>query len=173
MQNAIKLENISNLDLITSPSSYQCRKTRLVHFVIHGRHINGMYVCVLGIPKGKFLKQMKKKILSYRIIRIKRIFSGVYWCITWTKSFTNLHKSPGYTSINSGKNAFNPIIFTISLWLHVKHFIALTKRESVRRFCFCNYRSGLSLSTHRPVTTKNTGKYDSIGDKKRKKHVYA
>ena len=36
MQNAIKLENISNL--ITSPSSYQCRKTRLVHFVIHGRH---------------------------------------------------------------------------------------------------------------------------------------
>jgi hypothetical protein len=56
MQNAIKLENISNL--ITSPSSYQCRKTRLVHFVIHG-----MYVCVLGIPKGKFSKQMKKKYL--------------------------------------------------------------------------------------------------------------
>jgi hypothetical protein len=61
------------------------------------------------------------------------------------------------------------LIFTISLWLHVKHFIALTKRESVRRIFFCNYRSGLSLSTHRPVTTKNTGKYDSIGDKKRKK----
>jgi hypothetical protein len=42
-------------------------------------HINGMYVCVLGIPKGKFSKQMKKK-LSYRItcIRYKRIFSGVY-----------------------------------------------------------------------------------------------
>jgi hypothetical protein len=36
MQNAIKLENISNL--ITSPSSYQCRKTRLVPFVIHGRY---------------------------------------------------------------------------------------------------------------------------------------
>jgi hypothetical protein len=36
MQNTIKLENISNL--ITSPSSYQCRKTRLVNFVIHGRH---------------------------------------------------------------------------------------------------------------------------------------
>ena len=36
MQNAIKLENISSL--ITSPSSYQCRKTRFVHFVIHGRH---------------------------------------------------------------------------------------------------------------------------------------
>ena len=34
---------------------------------------------------------------------------------------------------------------------------------------FCNYWSGLSLSTHRPVTTKNTGKYDSIGDKKEKK----
>ena len=34
---------------------------------------------------------------------------------------------------------------------------------------FCNYRSRLTLSTHRPVTTKNTGQYDSIGDKKRKK----
>jgi hypothetical protein len=48
IQNAIKLENISNL--ITSPSSYQCirRKTRLVYFVIHGRHIsmNGMYIYV-------------------------------------------------------------------------------------------------------------------------------
>ena len=34
--------------------------------------------------------------------RIKRIFSGVYWCITceWL--------GPSYTSINSGKNAFNP-----------------------------------------------------------------
>jgi hypothetical protein len=31
MQNVIKLENISNL--ITSPSSYQCRKTRLVHLL--------------------------------------------------------------------------------------------------------------------------------------------
>jgi hypothetical protein len=43
----------------------------------------------------------------------------------------------------------------------------------VRRFFLGNYRSGLSLSTHRPVTTKNTGKYDSIGDKKEKNHVYA
>jgi hypothetical protein len=84
-QNAIKLQNISNL--ITSPSSYQiqCRKSRLVHFVIHGRHTS-----MECIPKGKFSKQMKKK-LSYRIIRIKRIFSEVYWCITWTKSLINLH----------------------------------------------------------------------------------
>ena len=58
------------------------------------------------------------------------------------------------------------LIFTIS-WLHVKHFIALTKRESEKNFCCCfNYRSGLSLSTHLPVTT---GKYDSIGDKKEKR----
>jgi hypothetical protein len=28
------------------------------------------------------------------------------------------------------------LIFTISLWLHVKHFIALTKRESVRRIFY-------------------------------------
>ena len=38
---------------------------------------------------------------------------------------------------------------------------------------FRNSRSGLPLSTHRPVTTKNTGNYGSIGDKKEKKHVYA
>jgi hypothetical protein len=46
MQNAIKLENISNL--ITSPSSYQCRTTRLVHFVIQGRHtsMECIIVCV-------------------------------------------------------------------------------------------------------------------------------
>jgi hypothetical protein len=59
------------------------------------------------------------------------------------------------------------LIFTKSLWLHFKHFIALTKRESVRRIFFCNYRSKLPLSTHWPVTTRNTGKYDSIGDKKK------
>ena len=28
------------------------------------------------------------------------------------------------------------LIFTISLWIHVKHFIALTERESVRRIFF-------------------------------------
>jgi hypothetical protein len=60
------------------------------------------------------------------------------------------------------------LIFTKSLWLHVKHVVALTKRESEKFFVFCNYRSGLPLSTHRPVTTKNMGKYDSIGDKKEK-----
>ena len=42
------------------------------------------------------------------------------------------------------------------------------KGKRVKNFVFCNYRSGLTLSTHRPVTTKNTGKYDSIGDKKEK-----
>jgi hypothetical protein len=54
----------------------------------------------------------------------------------------------------------------------ISHFIALTKRESVRRFFFCNYRSRLPLSTGRPVTTKNTGKYDGIGNKKEKKRLY-
>jgi hypothetical protein len=71
MQNAIKLENISNL--ITSPSSYQCRKTTVNMKVSEfcyswPTHINGMlqciwYVCVLGIPKCKFSKQMIKKYL--------------------------------------------------------------------------------------------------------------
>ena len=50
MQNAIKLENISSL--ITSPSSYQCRKTRLVHFVIHGRHTSMQWNG--GSPKVNF-----------------------------------------------------------------------------------------------------------------------
>jgi len=36
MQNAIKLENISNL--ITSPSRTTVNIIRLVHFVIHGRN---------------------------------------------------------------------------------------------------------------------------------------
>ena len=43
--------------------------------------------------RGVMKKWKMKKKLSYRIIRIKRIFSGVYWCVTWTKSLTNLHKS--------------------------------------------------------------------------------
>ena len=51
--------------VITSPSSYQCirKKTRLVsklvHFVIHGRHIS--MECM--ISKCKFSKQMIKKYL--------------------------------------------------------------------------------------------------------------
>ena len=76
MQNAIKLENISSL--ITSASSYRCRKTRLVHFVIHGRHTSMECMSAQrGSPKVNFQNKWKKK-LSYRIIRIKSIFSGVY-----------------------------------------------------------------------------------------------
>ena len=37
------------------------------------------------------------------------------------------------------------------------------KGKCENNLLFCNYRS-----THRPVTTKNTGKYDSIGHKKEK-----
>ena len=128
MQNAIKLENISNL--ITSPSSYQCRKRRLVHFFIHGRHASMECMCAYwGTTKVNFQNKWQK-ILSYRIIRIKRIFSGVYWCITWTNSLASLQKSPSdfylfvselvqVTSINPGKNAFNPIIkkSLIQMWL--------------------------------------------------------
>ena len=45
------------------------------------------------------------------------------------------------------------LIFTKSLWLHVKHFIALTKRESVRRIFFLQLPDqNYPLSTHRPVT---------------------
>ena len=49
-------------------------------------------------------------------------------------------------------------------------FYCTNEKGKWENICFgCNYRSGLPLSTHRPVTTKNTGKYDSIGDKKEKK----
>jgi hypothetical protein len=66
IQNAIKLENISNL--ITSPSSYQCIRSKNMKVSAFSgyswpTHINGMYVCVLGIPKCKFSKQMIKKYL--------------------------------------------------------------------------------------------------------------
>jgi hypothetical protein len=73
MQNAIKLENISNL--IVSPSSYQCRKTRLVHFVIHGRHTSMECMCAYwGSTKVNFQNKWKTNLVT----RIKRIFSGVY-----------------------------------------------------------------------------------------------
>ena len=42
------------------------------------------------------------------------------------------------------------------------------RKGKVREDFFFNYRSGLTLSTHRPVTTKDREKYDSIGDKKKK-----
>ena len=65
MQHAIKLENISNL--ISSPSSYQiqCRKTRLVHFVIHGRHTSMECMCTYwGSPKVNFQKNEKKNLVT-------------------------------------------------------------------------------------------------------------
>ena len=39
------------------------------------------------------------------------------------------------------------------------------EKGKCEKMFLCNYRSGLPFSTHRPVTSKNTGKYDSIGDK--------
>ena len=75
MQNAIKLENISNL--ITSPSSYQCKKTRLVPFIFHGRHTSMECMCAYwGSPKVNFQNKRRKKNLVTEFI--KRIFSGVY-----------------------------------------------------------------------------------------------
>jgi hypothetical protein len=91
-------------------------------------------------------------------IAVSYIISALISCNFIIKNYVN-RKITSYIYL---------LIFTKSLWLHAKHFIALTKRKSVRRFFCCNYRSGLSLSTHRLVTTKNTLKYDSIGDKKEK-----
>jgi hypothetical protein len=53
MQNDIKLEDISNL--ITLSFSYQCRKTRLVDSVSHGRHKSMECMCAYwGSPKANF-----------------------------------------------------------------------------------------------------------------------
>ena len=72
IQNAIKLENISNL--ITSPSSNQCirRKTRLEYFLIHGRHISMecMRLCAYCHWISKFSKQMVRKYLATEYIFI-------------------------------------------------------------------------------------------------------
>jgi len=55
------LENISNL--ITSPSSYQCRKVRLVHVVIHGRYTSMECMCAYwGSPKVHFQNKWKKNL---------------------------------------------------------------------------------------------------------------
>ena len=70
MQNAIKLENISNL--ITPPSSYQCRhKVSAFCYSWPTQSHTSMecyYVCVLGIPKGKFSKQMENKYLDFKFV---------------------------------------------------------------------------------------------------------
>ena len=61
MQNAIKLENISNL--ITSPSRITVNIIRLVHFVIHGRNTPMECMCAYwGSPKVNF--QGKKKLVT-------------------------------------------------------------------------------------------------------------
>ena len=49
-------------------------------------------------------------------------------------------------------------------------FYCTSEKGKCEKIFFCNYRSGLPLSTHRPVTTKNTGKYYSIGDNKERKN---
>jgi hypothetical protein len=71
---AVKLpwrpSNISNL--ITSPSSYQCirRKTRLVYFVMYGRHISMECMCAYchwGSPnREKFLSRFQRPALYRR-----------------------------------------------------------------------------------------------------------
>ena len=56
------------------------------------------------------------------------IISALVSCNFIIKNYVN-RKITSYTGIYL-------LIFTRSLWLHVKHFIALTKRERVRRIFF-------------------------------------
>jgi hypothetical protein len=121
------------------------------------RHFSELFILGLYLQLKLFRK------IRNVTVSVSSIISALISCNFIIKNYIN-RKITSYIYL---------LIFTKSLWLHVKHFIALTKRESVRRIGFfcCNYRSRLPLSTHRPVTTKNTGKYDSIGDKKGGKRV--
>ena len=63
-------------------------------------------------------------------------------------------------------------IFTKLICLHVKHLIALTKRESVRRIFICNSRSyACQYMNHCPQ--KKTKKHGKVCKAKRKKHMHA
>jgi hypothetical protein len=110
-------------------------------------------------------REETKDIIHSRIYPAHNVFQSVSYNISALISSNVIIKNYVNCKITS---YIYLLKFKISVWLHVKDCIALTKRESVRRIVFCNYRSGLSLSTHRPMTTKNTGKYDSIGHKKQK-----
>ena len=59
-------------------------------------------------------------------IEVSYIISALISCNFIIKNYVN-RKITSYNYL---------LIFTKSLWLHVKHFIALTKRESVRRYFF-------------------------------------
>jgi hypothetical protein len=86
MQNAIKLENISNL--ITSPSSYQCRKTRLVHFVIHGRHTSmewmRTFICLWVNWSRLYINKLRKKCVFFNPYNsVTNFFIHLLWKFTF------------------------------------------------------------------------------------------
>jgi hypothetical protein len=65
------------------------------------------------------------------------------------------------------------LIFTISLWLHVKHFIALTKRESVKRIVFFVITGQDYPCQHIDQWPRKTRKLRHHWPQKLKKHVYS
>ena len=79
-----------------------------------------------GSPKVNFQNKRKKNILSYRIIRIKRIFFGVYWpshsqtFIKVLRTFICLWVNWSRLYINKlRKNAFNPYNSVTKFFLHL------------------------------------------------------
>ena len=65
------------------------------------------------------------------------------------------------------------LISTISLWLHVKHFIGLTKRESVRRIYFVITGQDYILVNTSTSDHEKHGKVRWHWRQKRVKHGYA
>ena len=62
-------------------------------------------------------------------------------------------------------------IFTKLICLHVKHLIALTKRESVRRIFICNSRSYACQYMNHCPQKKNKKTRESVQGKKKKAHA--
>jgi hypothetical protein len=57
---------------------------------------NGMYVCVLGIPKGKFSKEIKKKYLVFKFV-----MTGCDFVMTGCRNFALMLQSIDTVKNNS------------------------------------------------------------------------
>ena len=105
------------------------------------------------MPALKLFRQSRDVTVS-----VSSIISALISCNFIIKNYVN-RKITSYIYL---------LIFTYSLWLHVKHFIALKKRESVRRIFFVYLPMRTTLVNTSTSELEKHEKYDSIGDKERK-----
>ena len=74
-----------------------------------------------------------KDIIHYRIYPTRDVVQSVWYNISALIRCNFIIKNYVNRKITS---YIYHLIFTLSLWIHVKHFIARTKKVSVRRICF-------------------------------------